>query len=73
MKHKHSRQIQIITISLVVVVWTMTSAWTARNADAASIDEKPNIVFLEVDDLTYSYLGCMGNRLVKTPSRITGS
>ena len=46
----------------------MTAAWTDRRAEAASADEKPNIVFVEVDDLTYSYLGCMGNRLVKTPN-----
>lgn len=28
---------------------------------------KPNIVFVEVDDLCYKYLGCFGNKVVKTP------
>jgi arylsulfatase A-like enzyme len=30
--------------------------------------QKPNIVFIEVDDLTYKYLGCMGNPIAQTPA-----
>ena len=67
MKTNRSKQIQTVAGSLVVVVWTMTSAWMTSSANAAPTDEKPNIVFIEVDDLTYSYLGCMGNELVRTP------
>lgn len=29
---------------------------------------RPNILFIEVDDLSYKYLGCFGSDLVKTPS-----
>jgi len=29
---------------------------------------RPNIVFIEADDLTYKYLGCFGSKVVKTPN-----
>ena len=29
---------------------------------------KPNILFIEVDDLNYEYLSCMGSTLIKTPN-----
>ena len=30
--------------------------------------EKPNIIFIEVDDLNYEYLGCFGSGIVLTPN-----
>lgn len=41
------------------------------NAMAASKptdSQRPNIVFIEVDDLNYEYLGCFGNKLSQTPN-----
>lgn len=47
-------------------------AWIASATTAAVMAcahaGPPNIVFIEVDDLTYSYLGAFGNKAARTPA-----
>jgi arylsulfatase A-like enzyme len=37
-------------------------------ATPAKTDQRPNIVFIEVDDLNYEYLSCLGSKIVNTPN-----
>jgi len=49
-----------------VRVWVMILVLGAAQCAAAA--QKPNILFIEVDDLHYRYLGCTGNPVVQTPA-----
>ena len=44
---------------------TLTAAGLAMNAKA---QEKPNIIFILIDDMGYPAIECYGNKLVKTPN-----
>ncbi len=37
-------------------------------AQAPQAKQSPNILFIQVDDLNYEYLGCFGSKIVKTPN-----
>jgi hypothetical protein len=50
-------------------VWTAVVLFISIGVgNSFAADSKPNILFVEVDDLHYMYLGCMGNKVVSTPS-----
>jgi arylsulfatase A-like enzyme len=51
------------TVFAAVVLFISTGI-----GESFAADSKPNILFIEVDDLHYMYLGCMGNKVVSTPS-----
>lgn len=51
-----------------LLVLVLVSFAFAQPANAETETAKPNILFIEVDDLHYNYLGCMGNKVVSTPS-----
>lgn len=52
----------LVTVIPVLVVCTCLLSF--RKSEAA----RPNIIFLLADDLRYNSLGCMGNKIVKTPN-----
>jgi arylsulfatase A-like enzyme len=54
---------KISILSLVVVALIATSFILLPKKD-----DRPNIVFIEVDDLTAKYLGCFGAKFAKTPN-----
>jgi arylsulfatase A-like enzyme len=68
MRDKRSHYIEYLTAVLAATLLTTFAISRVCAADVASSGEKPNILFIEVDDLTYSYLGCMGNQFVRTPN-----
>jgi len=49
-----------------LTVWLLT-VWLLCVAAVARSAERPNIVFLLADDLRWNTLGCMGDRIVRTP------
>jgi arylsulfatase A-like enzyme len=49
----------------MILAFMLAFPLPAPAADEAA--DRPNIVFFEVDDLCYKYLGCFGNSVVKTP------
>jgi arylsulfatase A-like enzyme len=51
-------------IFILFVVFTITTSFILKSTK----DERPNIVFIEVDDLTAKYLGCFGAKFAKTPN-----
>jgi arylsulfatase A-like enzyme len=54
-----------IKLGLALLVnQTVLQAATPTKSDS----QRPNIVFIEVDDLNYEYLSCFGSKLVKTPN-----
>lgn len=53
------------TLLLAVAIGCINWCWSDP---CSAADKQPNILFIEVDDLHYNYLGCMGNQVVKTPS-----
>lgn len=46
----------------------LTAAGTAACAQPEARGERPNIIFVLVDDLRWDELGCMGHPVVKTPA-----
>lgn len=55
---------QISTLSVPLLFLPVS----AQSAKSKPDNSRPNIVFIEVDDLNYEYLSCFGNKLVKTPN-----
>ncbi len=51
----------------VMALWAAASVW-AGNAAAAAETPRPNIVFILSDDHSVPFVGCYGNRDVKTPN-----
>ena len=47
---------------------TALSALAARSASAQQVRRRPNILFLLTDDHRFDALGCMGNRIIRTPN-----
>ena len=41
---------------------------TVLQAATPAKQDRPNIIFIEVDDLNYEYLSCFGSRIVNTPN-----
>ena len=62
-----SKQPIAILLALVTVVLLMTSFVAATEPDSLVDKQKPNILFVSVDDLRPE-IGCYGNAEIKTPS-----
>ena len=54
-------------IPVVVCAFAVASGTYAGEALTWEGGERPNIIFIEVDDLTYSYTGVFGSEKAKTP------
>jgi arylsulfatase A-like enzyme len=65
MKRTNLACIPCLAAALVACVLMHGSVSAAGPRPGATA--QPNIVFVEVDDLTYSYAGCFGSLLAKTP------
>jgi len=59
---------KILTTHVAALLLFAASPITAGTPQSSASTSKPNILFVEVDDLQYKYLGCMGNKLVSTPA-----
>ena len=55
-----------VTLFLYLLLMSMASAADHPNADRPNADH-PNIVFIMIDDLGWSDVGCYGNDFVETP------
>lgn len=55
---------RIVVIGLSVIIFTLPGFSTNKNYDS----QKPNILFIVVDDLGWSDLGCYGTDLHETPN-----
>jgi len=62
----HCRRPGASLLAAILVVASGLSPSAAASPGASK--PKPNIVFIEVDDLCHKYLGCFGNKVVKTPN-----
>jgi arylsulfatase A-like enzyme len=62
-----NRLLRIGIVALCFWWSTVVAAPGARGQSAATGVKRPNLVFILVDDLRWNALGCMGDRVVKTP------
>lgn len=53
---------------LVLLICLLQFACTTPRADSGSIEQKPNIIFLFADDLTYEAVHALGNEIIETPN-----
>jgi len=56
------KSFQAVAVTLICTFLAMTTVVSAERA------ERPNIIFILVDDLRWDALGCMGHPFVKTPN-----
>ena len=56
---------RFLTLALVVVVVQATVPARVRSAEPA---KRPNIIFILTDDQRWDALGCMGNKIIRTPN-----
>jgi arylsulfatase A-like enzyme len=54
-------------VVLAVGFWSCDIEEVLASPATGNPSRGPNILFIEVDDLQYKYLGCMGNKVVATP------
>jgi len=55
-------------LSLGSLGLTASSFWGCRREEISVPDEKPNIVFILIDDLGWTDVGCYGSRYYETPN-----
>lgn len=53
---------------LVLFLFLLQSACTGSVEGGLDTNQKPNIVFLFADDLTYEAIGALGNKIIETPN-----
>ena len=57
----------ILRISLLIFIAGSLSSCGGNSSEKAQTPEKPNIVFILVDDLSWGDIGCFGQKMIKTP------
>lgn len=50
-----------------IAMWLCLFAWVMPMSLNAQVVEKPNIIYIMVDDLGYGDLGCYGQKVIQTP------
>ena len=55
-------------LSILTLLFTAVLVTTATSSPKKRESKKPNILFIEVDDLNYEYLSLTGSKLNKTPN-----
>src|ERR1700729_2159764 len=68
---QHNKPRQFIFCITALFFWTVIlapTAWAGQEAGQEQKPRRPNIVFMLMDDLGWSDLGCTGSKFYETPN-----
>src|SRR5580692_2643736 len=57
----------MIRVGLLLLLWQALFLPAAKAQTPIKTGQRPNIIFILADDLRWNALGCMGDKVVKTP------
>ncbi len=60
-------------VRLMLIVVGVAFHGRAPVAGAVDAPTPPNLIYIMADDLGYGDLGCFGQKMIKTPRRVTAS
>lgn len=61
---KHMKKLVAAVLSLVI----FTTAYAAPDNQSGTDADKPNIIFVLTDDMSWGEMGCSGNKIIRTPN-----
>jgi hypothetical protein len=55
-------------VTTIIALLMVTAAFAAPENQSGPDADKPNIIFVLTDDMSWGELGCSGNRIIRTPN-----